>query len=317
MNFSNEIPVYLFTGFLEAGKTKVIQETMEDEAFNGGESTLILACEEGLEEYDLSSFASQNAVLKIISDESELTSDNLQKLADECKAERVMIEYNGMWTLDKLYNALPPQLMIYQELFLFDSTTAKTYNANMRSLVVDKLQSCDMVVFNRCHQNTDREELHKLVRGVSRSANIAYEMKDGQVEYDDIIDPLPFDINADIIKIEDKDFAIFYRDLCEEPQKYVGKTISFTALVGREKTLGDRAMIAGRHIMVCCQDDIAYRGLVCLHTHKLSIETGAWIWLTAQLQMEYHPIYKSEGPVLHMIRYRDAEKPTEPVATFY
>ena len=47
-----EIPVYLFTGFLDAGKTKFIQETLEDARFNSGESTLLLLCEEGEEEYD-------------------------------------------------------------------------------------------------------------------------------------------------------------------------------------------------------------------------------------------------------------------------
>ena len=32
------IPVYAFTGFLDAGKTKFIQETLEDERFNAGET---------------------------------------------------------------------------------------------------------------------------------------------------------------------------------------------------------------------------------------------------------------------------------------
>ena len=312
-----EIPVYLFTGFLEAGKTKVIQETLEDEAFNTGEQTLIISCEEGMEEYDISSFASPNAKLVFIESEDDLTEANLAKLAKESEAERIMLEYNGMWTLDKLYNALPKHFLIYQELFLADSTTFKTYNANMRSLVVDKLQSCEMVVFNRCHANTDQMELHKIVRGVSRGANIAYEMTDGRVEYDEIADPLPFDINADIVKIEDRDFAIWYRDLCEEPQKYVGKTISFKALVGREDKLGDRTFVAGRHVMVCCQDDIAYRGLVCIDTKKVPLRTSSWVQLTAHLQMEKHALYQAVGPVLHVIRYRECEPPQETVATFY
>ena len=33
---AKEIPVYLFVGFLESGKTKFIQETMEDPRFNKG-----------------------------------------------------------------------------------------------------------------------------------------------------------------------------------------------------------------------------------------------------------------------------------------
>ena len=41
------IPVYAFTGFLESGKTKFIQETLEDPRFNAGERTLLLVMEEG------------------------------------------------------------------------------------------------------------------------------------------------------------------------------------------------------------------------------------------------------------------------------
>ena len=45
------VPVYLFTGFLESGKTSLIKETLLDPGFNDGEKTLLLACEEGFEEY--------------------------------------------------------------------------------------------------------------------------------------------------------------------------------------------------------------------------------------------------------------------------
>ena len=34
---ANEIPVYLFVGFLESGKTKFIQETFEDPNFDSGD----------------------------------------------------------------------------------------------------------------------------------------------------------------------------------------------------------------------------------------------------------------------------------------
>ena len=51
-----DVPVYLFTGFLEGGKTRFIQETLEDPRFNKGERTLLLLCEEGEEEYDASTY---------------------------------------------------------------------------------------------------------------------------------------------------------------------------------------------------------------------------------------------------------------------
>ena len=52
-----EIPCYLFVGMLESGKTKFIQETMEDPQFDSGDKTLLLICEEGEEEYDSERFA--------------------------------------------------------------------------------------------------------------------------------------------------------------------------------------------------------------------------------------------------------------------
>ena len=47
---AKEIPVYLFVGFLESGKTKFIQETFEDPNFDSGATTLLLVCDEGEEE---------------------------------------------------------------------------------------------------------------------------------------------------------------------------------------------------------------------------------------------------------------------------
>ena len=45
-----EVPVYLFTGFLEAGKTSFIAETMKDPNFNDGKRKyLIILCEDGVE----------------------------------------------------------------------------------------------------------------------------------------------------------------------------------------------------------------------------------------------------------------------------
>ena len=54
------VPMYVFTGFLESGKTRFIQQTLEDPRFNSGERTLLLVLEEGEEEYDLSTYPSKN-----------------------------------------------------------------------------------------------------------------------------------------------------------------------------------------------------------------------------------------------------------------
>lgn len=312
-----EIPVYLFTGFLESGKTRLIQETMEDERFNGGESTLILLCEEGMEELDISAFPHKNVVCKTIENESDLSPALLAKMAKDAKAIRVLVEYNGMWMLDSFYNALPEGWLVYQEFMLADATTFKSYNANMRQLTVDKLQSCEVIVFNRYHDAISKEELHKIVRGSSRKAAIGYEYEDGSFEQDTIEDPLPYDMEAENILIRDEDYAIFYRDLSEEMDKYIGKTFTFKGIVARDKSLPDTQFVVGRHVMTCCEADIAYRGLAVKAKERVPLETRDWITVTGTLVLEYNKIYGGKGPVLQMISCDYTTKPAQEVATFF
>ncbi len=315
-----DVAVYVFTGFLEAGKTTLINETLSDDRFNTGERTLILSFEEGIEEYEPSTFPHENVFLESIESKSRLNKDKLSALQRKYKAERVMIEYNGMWLLEELYAAMPDNWYIYQEIMLADATTFENYNANMRSLVVDKLQNCEMVAFNRFEGGVEEEmPLHKIVRGISRAANIAYEHSDHTIEYDEIEDPLPYDLEADIVEIADRDYAIFYRDMSEDMEKYNGKTLRFTAVCARDPKLPKNAYVVGRHVMTCCADDITYRGLVCEAKENSSLESRDWITLTARLVIEYHKLYRSKGPVLKEISVerREALPPEEQVASFY
>ena len=186
-----EVPVYLFTGFLEAGKTSFIRETMRDPNFNDGKRKyLVILCEEGEEELDPIELG-DNVSYATFDEEQKVTVDRLSALQKRASADVVIIEYNGMWQLDTLYNALPDNFMVYQEICIVDSSTAVAYNANMRQQMVDKLTGCEMVVFNRVTAATDKMALHKLVRGVSRRANICYEDTTGEIEFDQIEDPLP------------------------------------------------------------------------------------------------------------------------------
>ena len=47
-----DIPVYLFTGFLGAGKTSFIKETLEHHEFGDDGRTLLLVCENGEVQYE-------------------------------------------------------------------------------------------------------------------------------------------------------------------------------------------------------------------------------------------------------------------------
>lgn len=312
-----EIPVYLFTGFLESGKTKFIQDTLMDKRFNTGEKTLLVLCEEGVEEYDASHPMMRNVQILTIESEDDLTEEKLGEWQKNHIVDRVVIEYNGMWLLQKLYDAMPDGWMIYQEVMMADYNTFVSYNLNMRQLMVDKLTTCEMVMLNRAPAGCDKMPVHKIVRGVSRRTEIGYDYVDGSFDYDEIEDPLPFDIEAPVIEIKDQDYALWYRDLSEDLKKYDGKTVRFKGrAVTKHRSLKD-CFILGRHVMTCCEADITFMGLACVGMDSAKLTNGNWYTVTATVSIRFSTVYGKRGPMLTVSAIVPEEAPEQEVATFY
>ncbi len=311
------LPVFLFTGFLDAGKTTFLQSMLEDPAFNEGQRTLVILCEEGEEELEPRRFSINNVTIHTVDSPAELTPANMSLWQRKAAATRVMIEYNGMWQMNDLFDRLPDNWGIAQETMMVDASTIAAFNANMRQLVVDKLNTAELVIFTRVEPEQDRMELHKLVRGVSRGAQIVYDLTDGTSVEDDIEDPLPFDINADIIEIADRDYALFYRDLVDEPAKYEGKTVRYKGLCANNMRLPKDTFLAGRHIMTCCEADIAYCPLVCRYDLAKSVKHKSWGIVEGTIHEKFSNIYGKKGPVLTVRSFAPAAEPEQPVATFY
>ena len=312
-----QIPVYAFTGFLDSGKTKFIQETLEDPRFNAGEKTLLLVFEEGEEEYDISTYPHQNVYIEVL-DQQTVTTKQLQCLQKKYKAERVVAELNGMQQVGDLYMRFPDSWVVAQEVMFADATTIMTYNANMRNLVMDKLVGAQMVVFNRLEKGEDVMPLHKLARAASRQIDILYDYTDGSTQFDEIEDPLPFDINAPVIEVKDEDFALWYRDVSEEPQKYDGKTVHFKAQVAMLRRDKNGMFAPGRFVMTCCVEDIQFCGIPCRYDRASSLESRAWVMVTAKISAEKHALYRGDiGPILTAVEVRTGAVPAEPdVCTF-
>ena len=311
-----QIPVYVFTGFLDSGKTKFIQQTLEDPRFNDGDRTLLLVFEEGEEEYDLSTYPCQDVFVETL-DQQTVTTKELQALAKKYKAQRVVVEMNGMQLAGDLYMRFPEEWALAQEVMFADATTIMAYNANMRNLVMDKLVGAQMVVFNRLNPGDDTMPLHKLARAANRRIDILYDYMDGTSVYDDVQDPLPFDINAPVITIQDEDYALFYRDLNEEPEKYEGKEVVFKAQVAMLRRDKNGMFAPGRFVMTCCVDDIEFCGLPCRYDQAKTLEPRSWVMVKASIHAEKHSLYKGDlGPVLTAIAVAPADPADPDVATF-
>ena len=302
------IPVYLFLGFLEAGKTRFLQKMLEDSLFASDQNVLLLACEEGEEEYDTSRFAAQNVFIRRIGLPDDLNPANLTRLADECDAGRVFIEYNGMWHLQYLIAGKPSSWSIFQTVLIAETTPFLLFRNNFRSLVTDKLSLCDLVYFNRFEGVAEPEELHGIVREITRRAQIYYEFDDGQTAYDDIVDPLPFDKEADPIVIRDAHYRDWYQDIGEHPQDYAGKRVTFKAVIMRIEGVPSHIFGVGRDIMTCCVEDMQFCGFAAEYhcTPPFRLHEEHWVLLTARVRVERNERFSREFPVLEILELSEA-----------
>ena len=311
-----DIPVYLITGFLESGKTSFINETIADPEFSAGERTLLICCEEGEVEYDVDFLKSKRVSLVTIEDKEELTSDFLKKCNAKYKPQRVMIEYNGMWDFDAIFDvAVPKGWVTAQIITTVDATTFNVYVNNMRSIMSNQMSESDLIIFNRCDEDTDRLMFRRNVKLLNRRAQLIYEDKQGNI-MGEMKEVLPFDINADVIDIVDDDYGIWYLDASETPMKYEGKTVKIKGMVYCPPGINGTQFVTGRYAMTCCADDMAFVGFICEYEFADKLEQKEWVEVIATIKNEYHPGYQSEGPILYVEEIKKAAEPEEAVVYF-
>lgn len=309
-----EIPVYIFSGFMDSGKTTLIRQTLLEQEFGEGAKTLLIVCEDGDEEYDEAELQKANTKMLMI-DKEDFTEALLKNINLQYLPDQVFIEYNGTWGMDTLLEAnLPEGWVIVQSLATVDATTFEMYLNNMRAMIMEQIFKADVVIFNRCDENTPKIKFRGAVKAVNRPAQIVYERKDGSV--DDSEDELPFDINQDIIQISDADYALWYMDAQENYKKYDGKKIEFLGLVYNPDKMKKGMMVPGRFAMTCCIDDVTFLGFKCKYADSKSIPHKSWIHMVAEIRVEFAKEYKGKGPVLYPITLEMAEKPEDELVYF-
>ena len=313
-----EIPVYFFTGFMDSGKTTLIQETLFENGFaEDDDRILIIACEDGDIEYDTEKLKTINASVAMVESEADFNTEHLQEIADAYRPDAVFIEYNGTWGVGDVYEMeLPRNWVIVQSLATVDATTFEMYMANMRPMMMEQFFRAEVVIINRCDDDTPKSKFRGNIKAVNRPAQIVYERADGTI--DDREEELPFDINADVIEISDADYALWFMDCMENPKKYDGKTVHFLGLVYNPKDgkLKRGVIVPGRFAMTCCIEDITFLGMMCKTGMENTPEHRSWIDLTARIKVEFAKEYQGRGPILYPIELKPAEKPEDELVYF-
>lgn len=315
-----ELPVYLFWGFLESGKTSLIKDTLSQDYFNDGERTMILTFEEGETEYDQEMLSKTNSFVVALEKAEDFTKELVISCQKNYAPDRVMIEYNGMYQIEDLMDVIDETDMeLYQAIVTVDASTADMYLKNMRSLFVEMFKMADLVIFNRCDDRTNTGSFRRSIKAVNPRAQVGFERADGREM--DMEEILPYDINADVIRIEDEDYGIWYIDAMERPEVYDGKIVEFRGEVRRSPKMPSGMIIPGRKAMTCCEDDITFVGYLCkLHQTKSKtlkrVLNKEWVTVTAKIHSEYQEAYDRTMPVLTAVRIEKADPPKQPLVYF-
>lgn len=308
-----DIPVYFFEGFLDGGKTTYIQRIINADEFPEEMKLLLILCEEGEQEPQLR--PERGVHVEYISSPDRIGTKYLRSLEKKSGCNAVMVEYNGMWLTEDFVLKMPQNWIGVRKFVIADAGSFAGYCANMRALAADKLRDSTAVVFNRVNENTDRLALHRLVRSFSRLTDIFFELEDGTEVPDDLPDELPYDINAPVIEIEDRDYAEFERDLSEEPDKYDGKTVRLRGFAVKGADTRPGYFDFGRQVMTCCEADITFLAFPAACDPDDEPRSGSWLDLTATVK-----VGQSHGEKIPVFIMQSAEKlpvPAKTLATFY
>lgn len=311
-----EIPVYLITGFLESGKTTFIQEVLASPDFADGEKTLLLLCEEGEAEYDEKEYSRHNIEIATVDSEEELTTEYLESCQKYYRPYRVFVEFNGMWDAKKFCDSkLPRRWEIVQVITLVDGSTFGVYLANMRSILSNIFAYTEMVIFNRCSLDMDLQMYRRSVKAVNPQAMLSFEDEEGNPLELGKEQP-PYDLNADIIDIDDVDYGLWYLDAMDTPERYAGKTVRFKGKVMKPRKFAANCFIPGRNAMTCCENDIRFIGYICKSKFTEKLKQKQWLEITAEIKYENVPEYGGEGPVLYAKHLKSADPPKEDLVYF-
>lgn len=306
-------PVYMINGFLESGKTEFIAFTLAQPYFQIKGTTLIIMCEEGENELDADLLRNSRSVLEVIEEEEDFTPAKLTELEKKYKADRIIIEYNGMWNFKDM--KLPWYWKIEQQITMIDGSTFPMYYTNMRSLLAEMIRKSEMIIFNRCDGIQDLNTYKRNIKAVNPGADVIFEDANGEI--DEIFEEdLPYDLSQDTIVLDNQGYGIWYLDSMDHLERYEGKKLQFVAMVLIPENFPKGYFVPGRMAMTCCADDMAFLGYACEYAGADQLKQKEWVKVTATVTKEYWADYKGEGPMLHAISVEKTKAPKEEVINF-
>ena len=297
-------PVYIFTGFLDSGKTTSIKNTLKDPRFTENEKTLILCFEQGDVEYDDKFLKATNSVVEYL-DFKDLTTDLMKKLDEKHKADRVFVELNGMDNGAEFFRkGMIKGLDVAQVLTTIDGSKFKVNMNNLKQFFYNHIAISELAIINRS-DDQDLRYFRNNLKGINQSIQILYEDSNGNVT--NKINDNYFDTSKPLI-ISDTDFGIWYMDALDNPAKYENVDITVNGYYVRNDEGNKDIMAFGRKAMVCCSNDLQDI-LFPVFSKK---QDGLKINEYYKLHGKIHAVNTADGQVLCVLYLEDYKSEKEP-----
>ena len=307
------IPVYIINGFLDSGKTEFITYTLTQPYFQADTRTLVIVCEEGENAYEEKLLAQNNVSIEYLEEEAELTAKTLLELEKKHKAKRVIIEWNGMWNMKDL--KLPWHWKVEQQVTCICGQTFSIYFNNMKSLLSEMIRKSELIVLNRCDGVNNLTTYKRNLMAINQKAEIIFEDKNGEINV--VLDEdLPYNLESDLLSLNDFGYGIWYIDMLDNPDRYIGKTVEFIANVLIPEKFPKGYFVPGRVAMTCCADDMTFLGFACQYEGSSELTQKEWVKVRATVHREFFTDYNGEGPVLHAVSVEKTTEPKEAVINF-
>ena len=305
-----KIPVFFINGMLDSGKTTFIIDTLENDIKERKAKTLLLVCEEGEVEYEEELLTRTNTYKLVFESQEEWDYKLVEKLIKQEKPDRVVIEMNGMWDLKMLQ--FPRIIEIVQLITFIDGSTFSVYFNNMRQKFNDMIKQSHVVCFTKVDGPEVLAPYQTALKLINN--NCEYMIMDENLRAQDAFEePLPYDIEQDVIKIEERDYGTFYIDTFDHKERYDGKTVEYDIMVVLSEKLPPNSFIAGRFTMNCCADDIQLFGFLANNTLNKPLKDRQWIHMVAKISYEWSEEYNEEELVLKPISIDLIEGPKDKV----
>lgn len=301
-------PAVLINGILESGKTRFIIESLKNGDFGDIGKVLILSTESGEVEYDEKELTKCNAVAYTFESPEEFTVQKINDLIRINKPHAVFFEMNAMWDWDNIQ--FPPYVMVEQTFTIIDGTTFKIYFNNMRQIFTDLVRNADIVIVNRCENNSEYASYKRNLKLINNQAVVL--MLDGEEKTISFVDDLPYKL-GDEMTIKDDEFGVFYIDTFESRSRYEGKIVEFNCMTVTDPQLPPNTFVAGRLAMTCCADDIQLVGHLCGANQPLKVKNKGW----AHVRVRIH--YLAENPndepqiILELLKMQEIDEIENPI----